>query len=98
MRQLEKSKQLIEEAGFSHIKLELEAQLDRNDGDSEECYDCDGDGRQSCHHCDGEGAYCTTETIGVSERDVWSECEYCDGDGEVDCSNCDGRGNIGDDG
>lgn len=93
MRTLEKTKQAIIEAGFSHIKVELEAQLQRNsDNDESECYECDGRGYQDCSECYGDGALCTTETIGQNEREVWEECADCAGDGTETCSYCDGEG------
>jgi hypothetical protein len=88
---LQKSISAIQKAGFSHIKLELEAQLDRGEGESE-CWDCDGRGTDTCSHCDGEGAIENEEYVGQSWRSNWVECDECSGDGSVECDACYGNG------
>ena len=40
--------------GVTAIKIELEAQFDRDDDDSDECEYCD-EGRTTCGNCDGYG-------------------------------------------
>lgn len=92
MRVLERTKRRIIDAGFSHIKLELEAQLDRNDyGDHENCDDCE-DGRVECSECNGSGAIYDGETN--SGHELWSECSECYGDGDESCNYCSGSGRV----
>lgn len=93
MKVLEKTIASIEGAGFSHIKVELEAQLDRLEDDSE-CWECSGYGTESCANCDGEGAVEEEELIGQNYRNNWVECSDCYGEGRVDCSYCEGQGNC----
>lgn len=77
----------IKNKGFSHIKVELEAQLDRGDGDERDCYDCNGSGWARCSDCDNRG-YINTE--GTEDGQI--ECQYCVGEGETECDECNGRG------
>lgn len=93
MKTLDRAVRQIEDAGFGYIKLELEAQLDRDASDDSDCYDCDGRGEVSCYNCDGDGAVDTGETVGVNSEIVYAECGDCDGSGENSCSDCDGSGN-----
>lgn len=94
MNVLDKTKQAIIDAGFSHIKLELEAELNRDDGERYvDCDDCD-DGRITCDSCDGEGARLESEQIGVRMREHWVECYSCDGEGDHVCDYCDGSGQV----
>lgn len=90
---LQKSIRAIKNAGFSHIKLELEAQLDRDEGESE-CWECDGRGEVSCSQCDGEGAVEEQQYVGRDWRTNWVECDECDGQGERSCSDCYGHGTV----
>lgn len=87
----------IRSAGFSHIKVELEGQMGRQDDNSTTCPDCEGEYNITCEQCDGEGAYSEMEQVGVNEREQWHECGDCDGEGTVPCSNCDGEGTISSD-
>lgn len=80
----------IKNAGFDHIKVELEGDIGR-DGDKD-CGDCYGEGRLDCGDCDGEGCIDTGEVVGVNRQIVYEECSSCYGDGRYDCGNCDGRG------
>jgi len=70
----------IKLAGFTHLKVELEAHLERGYSHNEECEDCDG-GRISCYQCDG---------LGVLDED--EECSDCNGEGSNACDYCDGYG------
>lgn len=74
---------LIEKAGFSHIKVELEANLERT-GEAD-CWDCDSSGSYECSRCYGHGS------IEVDE-DNYEECGDCDGVGTIDCESCYGHG------
>lgn len=78
------------------IKIELEAQLNRGDGDSEYCYDCSGDGGWSCDYCSDGWQDCPNEcyenelelrVYDNQDSDGTTECD-CD-DGRVRCENCD---------
>lgn len=85
--------QRIKDAGFSHIKFELEANIGRDGG--QECYDCEGTGHRDCDECEGSGAICQTETVGQIEVENHYECEECYGEGRNDCNNCEGSGEHG---
>lgn len=90
--------------GGTAIKLELEAQLDRNedyceyceDG-RERCGDCDGDYSWTCLDCDGGGTYTDSDDVEQPcERCAGEGLQYCNNDcedGYFDCGECDGRGN-----
>lgn len=84
----EKAKDFIEKAGFSHIKIEMEADLGREDSDYE-CDECYGDGYIDCSECEGEGVVCAERPNG-SEVEV--ECDECYGDGRIECPDCEGEG------
>ena len=86
---LEKAIRQIKDAGFSHIKVELEADLGR-DGDRY-CSNCD-EGSVSCDTCDSEG-YVDAERPNGSTVEV--ECDECDGEGYTSCHECDGEGYVG---
>jgi len=79
----------IKKAGFSHIKVELEADLGR-DGERE-CSDCD-DGYSDCDECNGDGVLMAERPNGT---EVEVECDECYGEGRVECGYCDGRGYDG---
>lgn len=83
----------IRSAGFTHIKVELEGDLDR--GENEMCWDCDETGRDECYTCDGTGAVETGRHVGVNREPVLDECHDCWGDGQISCHACDGTGQIG---
>jgi len=91
----------IEEAGFSYIKVELEAQLrrpyDSEDGEYQTCEDCDGEGSHACEDCDSEG-YIEVELTRPdgSTSDVTEEitCDECSGSGNHECSECEGSGEV----
>lgn len=89
----------IKQAGFTHIKFELECNLNRSEAEGEAvpCGNCEdgrgfceycSDGREACSECDGDGALATT-TNGVT---VEVECSECDGQGSWDCTECNGQG------
>ncbi len=78
----------IKGKGFSHFKVELEAQLDRGDTDSE-CYGCDGNGSYNCDNCDGSGY---VNLLDNNNNEYENECRECDGEGDIDCNDCSGRG------
>lgn len=82
--------QRIKDAGFSHIKVELEADIGR-DGE-QDCDVCSGEGREECSNCYGSGAVTTSDDNG---NDYDNECAECYGDGNLECSNCEGAGNVG---
>lgn len=67
------------------IKVELEAQLNREDSDSGYCESCDGDGYDYCQNCnDGELYNEVTEQ--------YDTCEECGGDYHTTCGDCGGSG------
>lgn len=86
MKTLETAIKQIEAAGFTHLKLELEAQLDREDQEEAyvECSNCDGTGhfdgsdqypdgtwmQQACYDCDGEGEVRNDNESAYSDTDV----------------------------
>ena len=74
--------------GGTAIKVELEAQLDRENSSEryETCDYCTGDGYIDCPDC-------TDGTID-DERDNETECNTCWGSARIDCEECDGRGEI----
>lgn len=63
------------------IKLELEANLERGDGDYyeeyEDCHECNGYGEFDCNVCDNVGV---------------EVCEDCNNTGQTTCDNCGGDG------
>ena len=92
--------------GVTAIKIELEAQFDRDDDDSDECEYCD-EGRTTCGNCDGYGRSSCPEgcDYGTIEDDEGNsiaclneEClegnvpctAGCD-DGSFTCDECDGN-------
>lgn len=81
----------IQQAGFSHIKVELEGDLGRDSSD--ECFECDGSGTEACTTCYGDG---TIENESYDESNPFSEefveCDDCDGEGSRTCDYCDGDG------
>lgn len=90
---LQKAVESIKNAGFSHIKVEMEADLGR-DGERD-CDECDATGHENCPDCEGEGYTDTGDVTRVSGTEVLAECSLCYGDGEVDCEHCDGTGRSG---
>lgn len=85
--------QFIKNAGFTHIKFELEGDIGR-DGDRE-CADCSGSGEYNCADCDGEGALETGSYTRISGDTIFEECSSCMGEGVGSCGSCDGSGNRG---
>ena len=86
----EKAKDFIIKAGFSHIKIEMEADLGREDCDYD-CPDCYGDGYTECYECEGSGVVMSTRPNG-SEIEV--ECDECNGEGRIECETCGGSGEL----
>lgn len=92
----------ISEAGFGYIKVELEAQLGRPYGDSDDgeyvtCSSCDGEGHHHCDTCDGEGyneVELTRPDGSASEVTEEVTCDDCYGDGHLDCDECEGSGEV----
>lgn len=82
--------QRIKDAGFTHLKVELEAHIGR--GDEAYCDDCDGNGYMECEECNGEGVTSEYERIGIENREVWAECDTCVGEGSYSCERCEGEG------
>jgi hypothetical protein len=83
--------QAMKEKGFTHGKIELEAQLNRCDSDGyEDCGDCD-EGRVDCNYCNDSGVVEDT-TVSANGRMLYitAVCDGCDGDGYNTCSTCDG--------
>lgn len=89
----------IKNAGFDHIKVELEGQIGR-DGEAD-CRDCGGAGNLTCESCDGAGVVANPQYTGAIILDTGDheeeiECATCWGDGETSCDECGGRGTAGD--
>ena len=59
-------------------------------GGQQECWRCDGDGRESCDDCEGDGEVVCSECDG----DATTNCDDCDGLGETECEECEGDGQI----
>lgn len=87
----------IKSKGFSHIKVELEADLRRNESQDERCDSC-LEGFNSCEGCNASGY--TTETNNIynfetrqrEDEEVEIECIACGGEGSTECDECAGRG------
>jgi hypothetical protein len=73
---LKKAIKDIKKAGFTHFKVELEAQLNRGDSDGEVSY-------EDCAECDGRGYLHLFTAAGV-EVDETTECTDCYGEGSVE--------------
>ena len=87
----------IKEAGFTHIKVELEGKLDRN---GVRCTECRGNSRHDCNECHGRGFQVVPEGTEGAEYDDYRnrffiECEPCMGIGYHECGTCEGRGIVG---
>lgn len=84
----------IRGAGFSHLKVELEAQLNRGRSDErwteENCDVCNATGREQCTVCSATGAIRETRFGELRS----SECQGCMGEGGATCSHCAGDGVI----
>lgn len=91
-KQVEESVLAIKDAGFSHIKVELEGELGRSE-DGEDCYDCSGTGSEDCSNCDGEGFVDSGNRTRLSDEAILEECSDCYGEGYSECRECDGSGN-----
>ena len=98
---LEKSVAQLRRKGVTAIKVELEAQLNRNargddDYDSEYCEHCD-EGRYDCPECwwssTRDAAVVSCPSCG-NDDDSREDCERCEGYGNVICTNCDGDGRL----
>lgn len=87
---LKKSVAAIKSAGFSHLKVELEADFGRGGGDDDEyyCDYCNGSGREMCNECEGQGYITHTDPDTGSHDDT--ECDDCSGNGDYDCNECNG--------
>lgn len=82
------------------IKVELEAQLNRNNGEyggggDHECSECNGDWENatSCDSCSGSGGYILIEgewsTVAYdSDNEEHQECDTCYGSGTESCNYC----------
>jgi len=57
------------------------------DGDSDPCEGCDGEGDVECDECSGSGKIGCEACGGDGEVDE-AECDECDGEGEVRCDEC----------
>lgn len=73
MINLEKDIKAIKAAGFSHFKVELEAQLHREDSERAE---------SQCENCDGDGIITLTDRMGNDYDDI--ECASCYGEGYLE--------------
>jgi hypothetical protein len=95
-KSLAKSIGLIRDAGFSHLKVELEGQLYREDA-AITCEACQ-DGYMNCPGCGGEGV--VNATIVKPDGAIYStgeaqDCDSCRGDGGLTCTSCHGSGDVG---
>lgn len=79
------------------IKVELEADLDRPDGERSYCDDCEGDGYSVCEYCDDGLTECLTcegsEHVRENDQGELEACAVAWGDpvpeDAQDCPNCD---------
>lgn len=94
LKGVELSINTIKNAGFSHIKVELEGNLGRNDDDIE-CDHCCGGGNEDCDMCAGEGFVDTGSRTRLSDETVFEECGDCYGEGYLECGDCSGSGYCG---
>ena len=92
------------------VKVELEAQLNRPDGDYDDefCHRCDGDGYVFCESCDNGFINCPADCDEGRIYDNSSRgracpedcdrgsvlCPDCEGEDRVNCSDCDGEGQV----
>lgn len=60
---------------------------------SEDCSDCNGDGREYCYNCGGSGEADCYNCDGEGEDEEGNSCDNCEGRGKVDCDECNGSGN-----
>lgn len=87
----ERAKDFIIKAGFSHIKIEMEADLGREEeDDSYECDNCYGEGYVDCSECQGSGVVMASRPNGT---DIEVECDECNSESRIECDECDGSGN-----
>lgn len=93
MATVDKAINLIQEAGFGYLKMELEADLSRG---MAACPPCTGNGRQPCTEC-SELGYHSKKVFGAVKH---TECSVCLGRGVMLCPTCNGNGsgriNFGD--
>lgn len=88
--ELDRNITYIKRKGFTHLKVELEGNLDRRDGDDEYCNECDSSGEVTCAECDyGENpcSYCDASGS-IGEGDSAHDCDDCQGSGQLTCSAC----------
>jgi len=80
---LDREKKYLSNKAFKGVEF-----LNDTDGDSAECWSCDGSGEGSddCSECDGIGSIECSKCEGDG-------CKKCDDEGTVDCKSCNGTGN-----
>lgn len=86
---IKKSVAFIRQAGFSHIKFELEGNLNRRR--SSTCSACSGSGRAQCTNCSGRGVVESQPNL-FFPTTTMQECGTCRGDAGQRCEACAGRG------
>ena len=92
MKKIDKIISSIKNAGFSHIKVELEASMYRSSSDQRySCRFCKGTGNGPCMSCDERGVIISTDTQG---RQLYADCQSCRGAGQGDCKACSGVGSA----
>lgn len=85
---LRKLMRTLRKADVTHVKVELEANFNRGEDDSSDCFECDGRGDYTCGECDGHGFL----TDDADELSI--DCEACAGSGYLECATCDGHGVV----
>lgn len=89
MKSVESILKKIKSQGFSHIKIELEGQINRRSNITYREEDCSCEnGRQLCATCEGMGIVNQT----IRRLVVPTRCESCNGVGRWRCDTCDGAG------
>ncbi len=79
---LNREKKYLSNRAFKGVEF-----LNGTDGESSECFDCDGSGEESnsCSECEGIGSIECSKCEGDG-------CKKCDEEGTVDCKSCNGTG------
>jgi hypothetical protein len=79
---LNREKKYLSNRAFKGVEF-----LNGTDGESSECFDCDGSGEESnsCSECEGIGSIECSKCEGDG-------CKKCDDEGTVDCKSCNGTG------
>lgn len=89
---LDKIKREISKYGFGYIKVELEAELDRDNWEPTPCGGCSSTGTVDCQSNCQDGILQTHTYNG----DPGVICDACNGSSRMTCRDCDGTGRVQD--